>query len=144
MSDILLFQTLEEGDIRIKNDDIETTEGLESALYLSMFGGNADDPGGDDRTKDWWGNLDEIDLTKRYRSETQYLLRSIPASSGNLKRIQQAAERDLGWLLSEGVASTLGVSVTIPQLNRVDIRVSIFAEGKASDFLFSENWERMV
>ena len=99
--DVKLFQTDNEGDITVRDGVVEMGGGLETAAYLSLFGGNEDDDGLADNPKTWWGNLDEIDPAKQYRSETQNLLRGIPATSGNLRRIEDAASRDLAWFISE-------------------------------------------
>ena len=115
--------------------------GLETAAYLSLFGGNEDDDGSDDNALTWWGNLDEVDPVRQYRSETQNLLQSIPATTGNLRRIEDAANRDLAWFVEQNVASSVTVEATIPGINRVKITVKIEANGVESSFDFVENWK---
>ena len=132
--DVLLFQTVDDGEINIENGLVEMSGGLETAAYLSMFGGDED-------LSEWWGNLEETELARKYRSETQNLLQSIPATSGNLRRIEQAATRDLAWFLELKVASSVDVSASIPSINHVNITVVIEAEGVQSEFNFVENWE---
>jgi phage gp46-like protein len=101
------------------------SEGLETAAYLSLFGGNEQDPGETATEEQWWGNVGETQPARIYRSETQYLLRSIPAVPSNLRRIEQAALRDLQWMVDEGVARSIGVTTHIPGLNRVVLDVVI-------------------
>jgi len=117
------------------------TGSFETMAYLCLFGGNEDDDGRSDSPDAWWGNLDEVDPDLRYVSETQSLLKSIPAISSNLLKIQAAAERDLAVFTSKNIASSVTVAVSMPALNRVTIAVDIEAVGEKSSFKFTENWE---
>lgn len=139
--DVFLFQTTDGGNINVVNGVVEMSGGLETSTYLSLFGGNEDDDGRDDNIFNWWGNLDEIDPAKRYRSETQHLLQSLPATTGNLRKLEEAGKRDLQWMLDEGVASSVEVLVTIPALNAVKITIGIEALGESFEFEFIENWK---
>ena len=141
--DVLLFQTVDDGEILVEEGVTKLSSGLETAVYLSLFGGNEEDDGSENSTQQWWGNADELDANS-YRSLTQYSLITIPPSTGNLIRIQDAVEQDLQWLLDEGVASSVNVLVTIPGLNKVQIEAEIMAEGNPSSFKFFENWKAAV
>lgn len=140
MTDVLLFQTNDNGEIEIEDGLVTLTPGLDTAAYLSLFGGNWKDDGSQNNRQTWWGNLGETEPAQRYRSETQYLLGTIPATSRNLRRIEDAAARDLQWLLDESIASSLTVSASLIGLNRVKIEVIIRAEGDESQFNYTENW----
>jgi phage gp46-like protein len=142
--DVKLFQTDNEGDINVRDGLVQMGGGLETAAYLSLFGGNEDDDGLAENNKTWWGNLDEIDPARQYRSETQNLLRAIPATSGNLRRIEDATARDLAWFIAERVASSVSVSASIPGVNRIKLTVDIEADGDESRFEFVENWKANV
>lgn len=139
--DVKLFQTDDDGDITVENGLVEMSGGLETAAYISLFGGNEDDDGRGDNPLTWWGNLDEIDPVRQYRSETQHLLQAIPATTGNLRRIEDAAARDLAWFLAQGIASAVTVAATIPGVNRIKLTVDIEALGEESSFEFVENWK---
>jgi phage gp46-like protein len=141
--DVLLFQTDNEGDINVVGGLVEMSGGLETAAYLSLFGGNEDDTGIDsnDNPLTWWANLDETDPALQYRSETQNLLQGIPATTGNLIRIEDAAKRDLAWFIEKKVASTIVVTASIPGINRIKIVIDIEARGEESSFEFVENWK---
>jgi len=123
MTDVLLFQTLDDGEINITGGEVELTDGLEPAVYLSLFGGNWQDDGTPDNLLTWWGNADTQDPDERQISRTQYLLQSMPATSGNLKRVEDAALANLDWLTARGL--TVSVSASVPTLNRVKIDVNI-------------------
>ncbi len=139
--DVQLFQTDDDGNIIVENGLVAMSGGLSTAAYLSLFGGNEEDNGGQDTSLSWWGNVDENEPEKQYRSETQHLLQSIPATSGNLLRIQEAALRDLDWMLSSDVASSVSVAASIPGLNRIKLIADIKAEGEEFRFEFVENWK---
>ena len=139
--DVLLEQTTDDGEISVVNGVATMSGGLETAAYLSLFGGNEDDDGRQENPATWWGNLLEIDPAKKYVSETQHLLESIPSVSANLRRIEDAAKNDLSWLLSESIASTVDVLASVPGLNKVALLVTIIAHGEESTFNFTENWK---
>jgi phage gp46-like protein len=139
--DVKLFQTDDDGNITVENGLVEMSGGLETAAYLSLFGGNEDDDGRADNPANWWANLDEVDPTREYHSETQNLLQALPATTGNLRRIEDAAGRDLAWFVDSGVASSVSVSASIPGINRIKLTIDIEAVGRGSSFEFVENWK---
>ena len=135
--DILLFQSTDDGDLNLINGVLQMSGGLETAVYLSLFGGNADDSGSDKNPRSWWGNLDEVDAAKHLRSETQYLLESMPATTGNLSRLRKAVERDLTWLKTSGVAAAVNVVASLPELNKVKLTITI----DEFSINYLENWK---
>ena len=139
--DVKLFQTIDDGEINVVNGVIDMSSGLDTAVYLSLWGGNEDCSGQVACPFTWWGNFDETDKAKKQVSETQYLLQSIPAITANLLRIEQAAGRDLNWLLENKIASSVVITVSIPALNRIKIIANIEARGIESSFEFVENWK---
>jgi phage gp46-like protein len=126
MTDVLLRQTNDGGEITVENGLTLMADGLETAAYLSLYGGNLEDAG-DNASKpvQWWGNLDETEPESVYRSETQHLMRALAAVPANLRRFEQAALRDLAWFVDTGVALSVDVSARIPALNRVKLDVTI-------------------
>lgn len=114
--DVLLLQTLDDGNIIVEGGLVEMTDSLETAILLSMYGGNeADD--GQNPAENWWGNIAETEPSKKYRSETQFLTNSLPANSVNRIRVEDAAVRDLQWLLDTGIAIAVDVTVVLPGSN---------------------------
>ncbi len=139
--DVLLRQTQNDGDISVENGLVAMSGGLETTVYLSLFGGNEDDDGSEDSPANWWGNLDETQPEREYHSETQNLLQAIPATAANLRRIEDAARRDLAWMVTIGAATETTVVATIPALNRV--RLTIDVDGDTT-LEFVENWQAAV
>lgn len=111
MTDVLLYQTNDDGDINVVNGVVEMSGGLETFVYLSLFGGDVE----------WWGNADEPDPAKRFKGEFQTLARSIPITPGNLRRLEDAARRDL----TGGPWGSFDVTATIPALNTVKLSVVV-------------------
>lgn len=137
MTDVLLRQTNDGGDITLQSGLVLLSEGLETAVYLSLYGGNEDDPADTDTTLQWWGNLLEAEPERSYRSETQYLIKSLPAIPFNLRRIEQAALRDLAWMIETGLAQSTTVEATIPAKDRVKVAIEITtADGQKVELAF--------
>lgn len=141
MSDVILQHTPDGGEITCENGVIAMDEGVVTAVYVSLFGGNEGDSGGDEhKAVEWWGNKIETDSTKKLRSETQHLLRSIPATSGNLRLIEDAVGHDLAWMVETKLASFVGCSASIPALNTVKIDVKIEIQNELYEPSFSAKW----
>lgn len=138
---VKIFQTNDDGDICFINGQAVQTTGLDSMVYLSLFGGNEDDDGLQDNNKQWWGNIDEPDPASQYRSETQFLLKSLPATVGNLARVRKTVARDLKWILDNRIASSINVTVTLTDINKLNISGTIRAVGEETDFNFAVNWK---
>jgi len=138
--DVILYQSLDDGEIEVVNGVVTMDGGLQTTVYISLFGGNFQDDGLPENQFIWWGNKLETESDSKLRSETQNLLRGIPATSSNLLRIEQAVLRDLAWMITRRVANEIVVDVTIPALNKIKIVVTINAIGPESSFEFVENW----
>ncbi len=138
MTDVLLCQTLDDGEINITGGLVELTGDFRTAVYLSLFGGNEDDDGRDNNEFNWWGNLGTTNPSELYRSETQNLLNKLPPTSNNLLRIEDAVSRDLEWLNAVGAVTGINVTVTVPELNRIRIVVEINGDENVE---FLENWK---
>lgn len=140
IADVDLFHEADGGEIEFANGQPRMSAGLGTAVYLSLFGGNERDSGlqGDDRLQ-FWGNLSETDPARVYRSRTQNLLRSIPAVSSNMRRIEDAVTADLAWILVD-VADAVTVVVSMPALNRVSIDVAITISDAVYEFTFTSQW----
>ncbi len=139
MTDVLLRQFNDGGNISYVNGQAVLSDGLETAAYLSMWGGNERDSGLEaDDALQWWGNLIEPDEDRKYRSRTQNLLRSLPLIPANLLRIEEAAAADLEWFVTSELASFVRTTASIPAVNRVRIVVEIVVNNEDFKFVFTE------
>lgn len=137
MTDVLFYCTPDGGEIVMENGQFVLCDGKYAAVYLSLFGGNDDDSGleGDDR-KQWWGNMDETDPAKTYRSETQYATKAAPLISANLGTFEDAAERDLAWM-KEDIADDILIEASMPELDKIDLDVEATIDAERVPFDFS-------
>jgi len=142
--DVFLFQRENGGEIAVAEGIIEMRGSLETAAFLSLFGGNDNDPGDEGHKFNWWGNLNENEPSKQYRSRTQHILQAGPANTARLRRIEEAARLDLQWMLDEGIATLIEVEATIPDLNVVVIDILIEARGQEETIQFIEVWRRDI
>jgi phage gp46-like protein len=125
VTDVLLRQVDGGGEIFIEAGLLLLSEGLETAAFLSLFGGNDQDSGDSKSDQQWWPNLSETIPSRCYRSETGFLLKSLPAVPANLRRVEQAAGRDLAWMQTDGLVKSINVTATIPALNKVVVNVTL-------------------
>lgn len=151
MSDVRLFHTYDGGEIDLVPDGTYTEvildTGLETAAYLSLFGGNERDDGTffDDTNPDhehqaqWWGNIGEPPA-RQMRSEFGHLVRSLPAISSNLVRLEQAGARDLAWFTEEQVAREVELTVTQLGKDRIGAEVRIVVDKEEFVFAFFAIW----
>lgn len=137
-----MLHTPDGGDIEIINGLVTLDDGLFAAVYLSLFGGNDNDSGlPGDQSKQWWGNFGEVDPARCYRSETQFVLTSLPATTGNLRRLEAAIKNDLAWLVSGGMARAVTASASMPARNRVNVAAVLsFDVGEDRRFDIPQSW----
>lgn len=140
--DVLLFNTRSGGEINFINGQPEMTRGFDSALYLSLFGGNLLDDGLAANKNTWWANYNINQPHKRYISRLQNLIRGLPLVSGNLRRIEETAKADLQGFVIEGIASKVEVVATIPKLNYCELAIFVTSpSGEVSETRFLLNWQ---
>lgn len=141
MSDVLLEQTPDGGEVTFENGDLALTDGLETAGYLSLFGGEEQDSGSDgDQANEWWANKLESDPAFKYRSETQFLLHSLPCNSFNLKRVEDAAARDLAWMGEALGVSDLAAVATLVAPKKVHVLVTGTVQNVEFRLAFERPW----
>lgn len=140
--DVLLISTLDGGDIIVDNDLVKMTGGFETAIYLSLAGGNIEDNGTEStKNKGWWGNQLEDDQSKKLISRLQNLIKAIPATPANLRKAIQAASDDLAWFISDGIADSVPVQGSLVERNRLQLIIEIIKDGeKLAEFKWLQNW----
>lgn len=140
MTDVRLHHTRDGGEVEIVNGRATTDDGPATAVYLSLFGGNEEDAGtaATDRVQ-WWGNLTEDEPARHLRSETQHLLRALPATAANLRRVEDAASGDLAWMVDE-LGATVEVAARIPAVNHIEFSVDVELDGRTTKLRIEEPW----
>lgn len=123
--DVLLFQSLDGGEIKVENGRIVMTTGLETAVYLSLFSPD-----------DWFLNDVADTNEERLSSETEQVINTLPNVSKNYPLLEQAIRNDLSWLTSQKLAQSISASVSSNQINRVNIVINI----DGVELTFTEGW----
>lgn len=137
MSDVLLRIAADGGDLEMINGQFTREDGFESMAGICLFGGNERDSGGDETLPlEWWGNKGEPIESRRLRSRTQHLLRSIPLTLANLRRLEAAALLDLAAFVDEGWADVVRVECSIPTVGWVRYAVEVETDGTSYAFEF--------
>lgn len=137
MTDPLLRHFDDGGDLDFINGQLVMSDGLETAAYLSLFGGNERDDGSDATLLlEWWGNKIEQLPERRYRSQLQNLLASLPLVPANLRRFEDAGAQDLAWFVDTGLATFLRVIARIPRVNTLEIEINIVIDDVLFQFVF--------
>lgn len=135
MTDILLYDTLDGGDIKVEGNRLVRAEGLETAIYLCLFGGNLQDDGSESTSKlQWWGNYGEP-VENQYRSRFQALLNGKPFTSALINQLTEAAISDI---MTMDVVKEVSVDISSPVYKRLDIiiKVTLKNEEKYKDIYF--------
>lgn len=140
--DVLLCHSADGGELVVESGKIQYTKDLRTAIYLSLFGGNEDDDGREDSGNTWWGNVIEPDPVKKYVSQTQYLLKSMPATTANLLRLSDAVNGDLSWLTDTKRVEELNAVISLPALNSVSIEIQLLIDGTTYQYTLTTNWEQ--
>lgn len=135
-----MFNTSDGGEVLVENGIMALSDGLETAAYLALFGGNSEDSGDQaESRKQWWGNHDEPNPARQYRSRFQYLMWRLPAITSNLLVLEEAALADLQPVF-EGVATSVSVRCSMPGINRLTVTINFEIDGASQEFTFTENW----
>ena len=140
--DVLLILKENGIDININNGLIEMTGGFETAIILSLFGGNDQDDGTESTKKyEFWGNKLENDQNKKLISRTGGILTGLPVTPNNLRLIDQAIQLDLNWMKTLNIIDELNINLRIPQKNRIEIEIEgIKDKNKLFNTKFAQNW----
>lgn len=127
--DLLLFQSLDGGNINVDNGIVQMTQGLETAVYLSLFS-----------PEDWYGNY-TVDINSgKLQSKTDAIITTYPQTSKYYQLLTQAIDSDLKWLIDEGLANAITSSVTAEKLNRVNINITIEQDSGSTNLTLPVEW----
>ena len=138
--DVKLIITKEGFDIDLKNNFIEMTSGFESAIFLSIFGGNEEDDYSEaTKEKQFWGNRLN---GNQYRSRTLKFINGNYANAQNLQLLEQNILLDLNWFIEENIADTLEVDCSIPNFNELKIDIRLLRDSKLlANSNYKLNWK---
>lgn len=129
--DVLLFSTLDGGEINVEGGIVEMTQLYETMAYLELLGGNDDDDGSQStELKQWWGNEGEP-KERQYRSRFQSMLvGGAPITSQTISDLEDAAREQLtGLFVGGGFAESVSVDLSLTTNKRVDIASQVTLVG---------------
>ncbi len=142
------------GDIAFTDNDLVTTEGLETAVILSLFcdARAADDDVIPDHLRStnkrgFWGDSTSEKDGDRVGSKL-WLLARAKTEQEALDMAKLWGEEALKWMLDEDIAAKIDVEAlrggTLTGSLRIDIRVNIFRkDGEITALEFQSAWEVM-
>lgn len=141
--DVLLEDTPDGGNLVIEDGLIQDDRGFRTAVYLSLFGGNMDDPAIIESNQSWWGN--QIgDKETELRSSFQNVICSLPLTTKNLQAAEDAAKKDLQWIIDKGIGDEITVSGSIENIKEANFEIKLFKDGEnVLDTTFGVEWEAM-
>lgn len=108
ITDILVYQTQNGGDLEIRDNDFVTINGIENTPFLALFGNKTS----------FWGN-EFLGEKQQFRSKTERVLSDVVLNSEGRLLIEQAVKEDLSDV------ENAKVSVKIVGANRVQIDITI-------------------
>jgi len=125
-----LYDTPDGGDIRIMEGLIVSDPSFNTAVYLSLFGGNKEDNGRVKNRKTWWGNtLRGLRENQRLTSRFQSIIFGLPMTTRNILDAEEAARLDLEWMINEKIADEILTDGKAVAQNRFSLKVQIIAKG---------------
>ena len=119
IQDILIYESGDGGEMKLKNDDLETVSSITNSFYLALFSS---------KTSDWWGNS-ELLFDNPFNSLFERTLDSVSLTSSGLKQLEQAALEDLNFLKIYGEIS---VFASVLDLNKLSLKIN-FKEPSGSE-----------
>lgn len=127
MSDIYL-KPAAVPDMVIINGLPQLTDGLDNAVYLSLF------------MPDYWGNSISDD---KYISDIPRILSEQNLTNQTRLDIIEAGKEALNWMIDQGIASEIEITAEIPDIGKLYVAVKIFEPEHTDplDFKYALNWD---
>lgn len=132
-------------DLAVVNNDLATDDGLQTAIFLSLFcNARADDddelPAGITDRGGWWGDRIETDATDSTGS-TLWLFAREKLTEQTASRIREACATALKWLTGDGVAQSVDVQTEIAAGGLLKIQIDVTKPNIAPvRFTYNYNW----
>lgn len=129
--DVLLLDTNDGAELTIVNGLVQLDTGFNSAVYLSLFGGDKDDTGEVVNNNTWWGNkLQNISENEKLVSRFQAFINSVPLISKNIRLAEEKALQDLQWMIDDGIADSIEAVITVINRKEINLKIDITKFGE--------------
>lgn len=132
-------------DLAITGNDLETDEGLRTAVTLSLYTNRRapDDavlPPEFLERGGWWGDIGDEDGYQL--GSLLWLLQREKTTAATVAKAEQYAAEALQWLIDDGVASAVNVTAERAGLDIISLSVEVIRPtGTALDLRFASLWE---
>ena len=143
---------LRAGDFLFSDNDLELDDGLETAVWISLFTDRRAAP--DDELPDpnstnkrgWWGDKVSPDIEGDEIGSKLWLLERSKTTDETLIDAERHVQDCLQWMLDDLVAKEINVTTERMQLNdgteTIGIQVEILkVDGSENTFQFNKEWE---
>lgn len=130
--DIGLFNKQTHGEFSVENGQPKMDQGLETAVFISLYSG---------KTDDFWGNELSVNPSFHYGGKYEPLAQELNATPENALRLIEAIKNDLNWMKDEGIASNIVVTAQIIGAKTINFKIVIFRPNEDSVIVeFDNNW----
>ncbi len=126
--DLLLIDTPDGGDLVIETGILQPDRRFDTAVYISLFGGNKEDSGKVKTNKTWWGNTLEDNETNKIVSRFQFIITAMPLTIKNIKAAEAAAKMDLQWIIDQGIADKIEAEGRTAENNFFTLAIKILKD----------------
>lgn len=126
--DIYLFDTLDGGEILIKNGEPEMDGGFESAVYLSYFGQSK---------TPWWAN-EHLNESEKITSQFYPFILGTPKTTQSINKAEELASQDVQWFVDEGICDNISVEIKSLSANSVSLETTLLAN---KNILFKNEYQ---
>ncbi len=142
-----------EGDLSIEDGDLESDDGLETAVIISLFtdrrardDDELPDPNNPDR-RGWWGDL-VAEVADDQIGSRLWLLERSKTTPDVLVKAKEYAEEALSWMIEDDVAKKIEVEVERQGTegnDRLALLVKIYqSENNIVALKFNTKWEAQL
>jgi len=125
-----LYDTGDGTDLLIESGQPVMDEGLENAVYLSLFGGAS-----------WWGN--SISSSSEKLNSNFETINGRTLTNATRQAAEEYARNALAWLTTEGVAKSVTVEATIPAVGMLGLVITIEQPEQTNTVRYQINWQTM-
>jgi len=127
--DVKLIQTDDGGDIEFVAGQPVMDQGLETAVYISLFSGG------------WWGNAIS-EQNEKLNSELEELYNRNLSNQTRLDT-EEYVRKALEWMIRLGIAKRIDVSASLPIPGWLGLEITIIEpNGSEQNLRYSINWAK--
>lgn len=147
MGDIaLIWSEQNAGDILTAGFDLQTDDGLETAVIMSLFtdrrvSTDEELPAGEPSRRGWWGDV-APEVPGDIIGSRLWLLNREKSLATVVVRANEYAREALQWLIDDKVASRVDVLAESTRFQEMDIQVTVYRpNGDSAQFRYNYAWQ---